>query len=95
MFILEIILQVVFEILILGISYWTGVILISILTLGSVRLAPFSSYGAKLPKFKRGERRNFFWIYGPRKKRLLHPRVTAIVGFLFWAVLVAVYFLKG
>ena len=74
-------LQFLFEIVFYGITYWTGFIVLKIVSIGNLDLAPFSTWGDR-------NKGRFFdmsiWLdrgYGPR---VLRMETVCIVGFLFW-----------
>lgn len=79
-----------------NISYYKGVVFLSIVTFGQIRLAPPKMRSGKRPKQKKGQRRklrfeHWFWVYRPGKKRYLHSEVTALIGLSMWLTGLALF----
>lgn len=82
-FIAEVILKTILEIVLGGIFYHTGALVLSILTLGALPLAPLDSWGDK----ERGEDRWYRWSVWrtrPGKRRELKAEWVAVAGVIVW-----------
>lgn len=83
-FIAEIGLKTIFECIIYGISYWTGFIILKLLSLGKLNLAPLSTIETK----NRGKTKPWqtdwsIWLkHSNRKKTALKAEVTCLIGML-------------
>jgi hypothetical protein len=73
-------LRLVFEFVFYGITYWTGFVILKVITLGSARLAPFSTIGDK------NGRRWIDWSFFLQTSggRMLKMESICLVGMLFW-----------
>ena len=78
--ILESGLRLILEIVLYGITYWPGFFILKLLSFGSIRLAPFSTVGAK------NRKRWIDWsIYlHTSEGRVLKMETVCLVGLLFW-----------
>lgn len=85
---LEPILKSVLEVILLNLVYATGFIILLVGSLGQLDIAPLSTHNRDLAKMKKKDislfKRNFFWIYGPRKRRMLHAHYPIFLGFITW-----------
>jgi len=92
----EIIIRPILEIVIYGLAYWTGYLFLKTVTLGSIRLAPFTSIDEKnrSEKNKKWYQGSWdMWLHLPMKGRFLKAECTLIVGFLVWLVVgLSIYF---
>jgi hypothetical protein len=79
-FIVELGLRLIFEIVFYGITYWTGFVILKLLTLGSVRVAPFSTVGDK----NRGRWIDWSFYLHTSYGRVLKMETVCLVGMVFW-----------
>jgi hypothetical protein len=92
----EIIIRPILEIVLNGIAYWTGFILLKTVTFGTIRLAPFTTMNDK----NRSKRKQKWyqsdwdiWLHRPMQGRSLKAECTLIVGILVWVIVgCGVYF---
>ncbi len=85
----EIIIRLILEIVLYGIAYWTGFIFLKAVTLGTIRLAPFTTMDEK----NRSKRKQKWyqsdwdiWLHRPMQGKSLKANFTLIVGILVWVV---------
>ena len=93
-FIGEIILRPIFEIVLYGLSYWTGFLFLKALSFGSIRLAPITTIDEKNRKKKKWYQIDWsIWLHRPMQGRALKAEYTCLVGMLVWiAVGCGIYF---
>ena len=81
----EMILRPIFEIVCYGLFYWTGFVVLKIVTMGTIRLAPFSTIQEKnRSKKKRYQIDWSIWLHRPMQGRSLKAEYTCLVGILVW-----------
>ncbi len=94
-FVAEILVKPLLEIILGGAAYYTGAMVLSILTMGALPLAPLDSWGEK----DRGKERWYHWALwrsGPGRRNELKAEWVCLVGFLVWiAVGVSIYVCSG
>jgi len=71
-------LQLVLEILFYGIGYWSGFLILKLMTLGSIRIAPFSTIEQK----NRGRKWDWSLFLNLNGKDYLKAEVVALIGIL-------------
>jgi hypothetical protein len=82
-------LRIIFEFVFYGITYWTGFVILKVLTLGGARLAPFSTVGDK----DRGRRIDWSFFLHTSSGRLLKMESVCLIGMLFWILVGVLVFL--
>lgn len=85
----EIGLRLLLEFVFYGVTYWTGFVILKLITLGRARLAPFSTSGDE------SRRRWIDWSFfletsGGRKLKM---ESVCLVGMLFWILVGVLVFL--
>jgi len=71
-------LQLVLELLIYGVGYWSGFVVLKLITFGSIRIAPFSTIEQK----NRGKRWDWSLFLILDGKRHLKGEVVALIGII-------------
>lgn len=93
-FIAEVILKPVLEIVLGGIAYHSGALVLSILTFGAMPLAPLDSLGDRSPG-KLPWHQGILWRSRPGKRRELRAEWVCATGVLLWiGIGVLIYFLS-
>ena len=91
-FIGEVLLRGVFEIIFYTLSYYTGAIVLWILTFGQICLAPLTSIDSTNRKKNRWTDWSI-WLHRPMQGRALKAECTCLVGLLAWvAIGLGIYF---
>jgi hypothetical protein len=86
-FIGEIILRPIFEIVLYGLSYWTGFLCLKALSFGSIRLAPLTTIDEKNRKKKKWHQIDWsIWLHRPMQGKALKAEYTCLDGMLVWVV---------
>ncbi len=86
---LEVIFELVVEVLIYIVSYYTGKILILVFTLGKYSSERFKKSA------RRGWKNNSFIITNTEKnEKQISFNYTCIIGFLFWVVFICIIVIK-
>ena len=81
----EMILRPIFEIVCYGLFYWTGFVVLKIVTMGTIRLAPFSTIQEKNRSKKKWYQIDWsVWLHRPMQGRALKAECTCLVGILVW-----------
>ena len=92
----EIIIRPIVEIVVYGLAYWTGFLFLKAVTLGSIRLAPFSTMDEKNRKEKKMKWYQGdwdMWLHRPMKGSFLKAECTLLVGFMVCLILgLSIYF---
>ena len=92
--VVEVLLRVVFELVVCGLAYWTGYLVLKGLTMGTVRVAALDTAGTK----NRGHRKWYqfdgsLWLKRPGKPAVLKAEGVILAGIVVWVVVgVVVYF---
>lgn len=79
----ELLLRGFLEIVLYGITYYTGAVFLLIISFGQLRLAPLSSVG----EIRQGKNRWTdwsLWLDHPQKGRVLKADYVCLVGFVCW-----------
>ena len=85
-FIGEVLLRGVFEIVFYAVTYYTGAIVLGLLTLGQFKIAPLSTV-EDTNRHKNRWNDWSIWLYRPMQPRLLKAGVVCLVGMSFWIAL--------
>lgn len=90
----EIILRPILEIVFYGLSYWTGFVVLKIVSIGTIRLAPLLTIHEKNRSKKRWHQIDWsIWLHRSMQGRALKAECTCLVGILAWvAVGLGIYF---
>jgi hypothetical protein len=84
----EVILRPILELVLYGLTYWTGFLLLKTVTFGTIRLAPLTSIEEKNRSKKKWPQIDWsIWLHRPMQGRALKAECTCLVGMV---VLVAV-----
>jgi len=79
----ELILRPILEIVICGIAYWSGYIVLKTISFGSMPLAPFTTLQEKNRSKQKWNQIDWsIWLHRPMKGRELKADVTTLIGFL-------------
>ena len=91
----EMILRPLLEVVLYGLSYWTGAVVLTVVSAGKLRLAPLDSVSEKNPGKERWYQVDWgLWLRRRGKARMLKAECVCLVGFLVWAVVgLVIYFL--
>ncbi|RJR44162.1 MAG: hypothetical protein C4576_13325 [Desulfobacteraceae bacterium] len=81
----EMILRPILELVLYGLSYWTGFVVLKTVSIGTIRLAPLLTIQEK----NRGKRKWYqvdwgIWLHRPMQGRALKAECTCLVGLLVW-----------
>lgn len=88
----EVVLRGFLEVVGYAIAYYTGGIVLGVLTLGQLHIAPFETLG-KTNRHKNRWNDWSIWLYRPMQPRVLKAESACVVGLLFWvAVGVGLFF---
>ena len=80
----ELILRPILEIVICGIAYWTGYLVLKAISFGSIPLAPFTTMQEKNRSKRKWNQIDWsIWLHRPMKRRELKADVTILTGILF------------
>ena len=94
-FIGEVLLRGILEIIFYTLSYYTGAVVLWIVTFGQIRLAPLTSIDSTNRKKNRWTDWSI-WLHRPMQGRALKAECTCLVGLLTWiAIGLVVYFAVG
>jgi hypothetical protein len=90
----EVILRPILELVLYGLTYWTGYPLLKAVTFGSIRLAPLTSIEEKNRSKRKWHQIDWsIWLHRPMQGRALKAECTCLVGMLVWAAVgFAIYF---
>lgn len=90
----EVFIRLIGEFIIYGISYWTGYLLLKLLSLGRIQIAPLLTIEEKNRNKKRRQKTDWsIWLHRPMQGRALKAEFTCLIGILAWAGAgVAIYF---
>lgn len=81
----EILLRIIAELVGHLLLFATGFLLLNLITLGAVKLAPFSTiYQRRGQKGKSAQMKWSPWLQSSAKSRSLRAEVTCLVGLLLW-----------
>jgi hypothetical protein len=69
-----------FEVVFYGITYWTGVVILKAVSLGSIRVAPFWTLG-------RESRGRFVDCTNTSSRRVLSVETVCLIGMVVWILL--------
>jgi hypothetical protein len=84
----ETILRPILELILYGITYWTGFFLLKAVTLGSIRLAPLTSIQEKNRSKKKWHQIDWsIWLHRPMQGRMLKAECTCLAGLLVWVAI--------
>lgn len=84
-FIGEVLLRGVFEIIFYTLAYYTGAMVLWIVTLGQVRLAPLTTIDEKNRSKRKWHQIDWsIWLHRPMRGRALKAECTCLVGVLVW-----------
>jgi len=73
------------EIVICGLAYWTGFLLLKLLSFGSLRLAPFMTFQEKNRNKQKWHQIDWsIWLHKPMQKKMLKAEATILTGILCW-----------
>ncbi len=95
-FIGELIVRPLVEGVVFALFYWTGKPVLIALSLGTIRLAAFSTLGEKNRNKRKWYQLDWsIWLHPSSSSRLLKAECTCLVGFLTWvAVGILIYILS-
>lgn len=82
-FIVEAFSRVIFEVVFYGIAYYTGAAVISVVTLGQIRLAPLSTFRDR-NKNKKWWNDWGIWLHRPMQKKALRAELVCVIGLFTW-----------
>jgi hypothetical protein len=84
-------LRLLLELVLYGLTYWPGYLILKIVSLGQLELAPVSTFGDR----NKGRVFDFsIWLYRDFAPSALRAEFVCLIGFLFWLlVATGVYFL--
>lgn len=69
-------------------SYWTGWVVLKLLTGGRILLAPFEEKIRPQKSKEKAQRGKWgIWVHAPKKARRLRSEVVQLVGLLLWLLL--------
>lgn len=93
-FIAEIGFRIVLEVVIYGVAYWTGYVVLKVVSFGRLRLAPLMTIEERnRSKIKRRQMDCSIWLRRPMQGKALKAEMTCVVGVMCWvAVGFGVYF---
>ena len=79
------VIEVIFELIFYGIAYWTGWVLLMVLSAGQLRLGQYETWGQSALCF-----REIFsiWRDGKNGVRELKAEIVCAVGVIFWLMLI-------
>ena len=84
----EVILRPILELLLYGISYWTGFIALKILTAGAIRIAPLTTITEKNRSRRKWHQIDWsIWLHRPMQGRALKAECTCVVGMIVWVAI--------
>lgn len=84
-FIGEVILRPILELVLYGLSYWTGYLLLKTISFGGIRLAPLATIAEKNRSKKKWHQIDWgIWLHRPMQGRALKAECTCFVGMLSW-----------
>ncbi len=83
----EIVIRPIFELIFYGVAYWIGYLVLSILSLGQLKLAPLMSIDQKKGKIDWS-----IWLHRPMQGRVLKAEVVCLSGLLFLAGTACVFY---
>ena len=84
----ELILRPIFELLFYGASYWTGFVVLKVLSAGTLRLAPLLTIHEKNRGKKKRRKIDWsIWLHRPMQGRALKADVTCLAGMLVWVMI--------
>ena len=86
----EIVIRPIFELIIYGVGYWVGYLVLSVLSLGQLKLAPLLSIDQRNRK-KKGKIDWSIWLHRPMLGRVLKAEVVCLSGLLFMAGAACIY----
>jgi len=81
----DFILRPILEILLYIFGFGTGYVVLSVLSFGNLKLAPFSKLSDFSRKKRKKGKRFTIWLNSSKHNRVLHSDVTLVVGLIFWA----------
>lgn len=84
---LEILLFPVIDVVIFGVSYWTGYFFLNGVTFGTLPLAPPLSMGERNRRTAYSKQTRCLWISLPGQGRVLKAEVVCLVGGVVWIAL--------
>lgn len=85
----EIIIRLILEIVLYGITYWTGFVFLKMVTFGAIRIAPLTTIDEKNRSKKKQKWYQCdwnIWLHRPMQGRALKAGCSLIVGFLVWVI---------
>ena len=90
----EVILRAIVELVLYGLTYWTGFLLLKAVTFGTIRLAPLTSIEEKNRSKKKWHQIDWsIWLHRPMQGRALKAECTCVVGMMALASIgLAIYF---
>ena len=84
----EIFFRVFLELIMLGLSYWTGYFFLKGSSRGAIRLAPLSSFREKNRSKQKWHQIDWsIWLHRPMQQRMLKAECTCLVGVLVWGTI--------
>lgn len=79
----EVILRPIFEVVLYGLSYWIGVPILKLISLGNLQIAPAKTIGNKLKHKKKWYQIDWsIWLHQSKKHRVLKAEIACLVGTL-------------
>jgi hypothetical protein len=90
----ELIAEVILEIVLYGVAYFTGYVVLKAVALGTLRLAPLSTFEER-NRGKTGRRGDWsIWLHKTGSGRMLKAECVMAVGILTWAAAaIMIYFI--
>ena len=84
----EVILRPILELVLYGLTYWTGFLLLKVVTFGAIRLAPLTSLEEKNRSKRKWHQIDWsIWLHRPMQGRALKAECTCLVGMLSCVVI--------
>jgi|GEM_PF-1365963 len=81
----ELVLRPILELVLYGLSYWTGFLLLKVVTFGAIRLAPLTSIEERNRSKRKWNQLDWsIWLHRPMQGRALKAECTCLVGILLW-----------
>jgi len=83
----EIIAEAVGEVVIYGVTYWTGYAFLSAVSLGQLEMAPLSTFSEKNKEKKKWYQADWsIWLRQNGKKKALRAELVVLTGLALWIV---------
>lgn len=82
-FIGEVILRSILKLVLYGLTYWIGFLLLKAVTVGAIRLAPLTSIEEKNRSKRKWRQIDWsIWLHRPMQGRVLKAEYTCLVGMM-------------